>query len=171
MARCASKPVPLDAALYARCKAAAKRRFATYPSIYANSWLVAQYKRRGGRYGCSSEPSRGGLRRWYREQWVDLSRPLPGGGWEPCGRPSVDPKHWREKYPKCRPLAEARKLTASQRKSAVRRKRAAVSKQRRGRPTYVRTVPNPVALPLGLFAVTAAFVGLMTWAMRSCKVA
>ena len=31
-------------------KAWAKRTFATYPSAYANGWLVREYKKRGGKY-------------------------------------------------------------------------------------------------------------------------
>lgn len=42
--------VPTDKALYARVKAAAKRKFKVYPSAYANAWLVREYKKRGGRY-------------------------------------------------------------------------------------------------------------------------
>ena len=42
--------VPTDKALYARVKAAAKKKFKVYPSAYANGWLVQEYKRRGGKY-------------------------------------------------------------------------------------------------------------------------
>lgn len=42
--------VPTDPELYARVKAAAKAKFDVYPSAYANGWLVAEYKRRGGKY-------------------------------------------------------------------------------------------------------------------------
>jgi hypothetical protein len=45
-----SKNVPTNKALYARVKAEAKRRFTVYPSIYANAWLVREYKKRGGKY-------------------------------------------------------------------------------------------------------------------------
>jgi len=31
-------------------KAAARRKFAVYPSAYANAWLVREYKKRGGGY-------------------------------------------------------------------------------------------------------------------------
>lgn len=44
------KPVPTNKALYARVKAAARRKFKVYPSAYANGWLVKEYKKRGGRY-------------------------------------------------------------------------------------------------------------------------
>ncbi len=42
--------IPTNKALYARVKAAARRKFAVYPSAYANAWLVREYKKRGGRY-------------------------------------------------------------------------------------------------------------------------
>ena len=42
--------IPTNSKLYARVKAAAKRKFAVYPSAYANAWLVREYKKRGGRY-------------------------------------------------------------------------------------------------------------------------
>ena len=41
---------PKNAALYARVKAEAKRKFKVYPSAYANAWLVRTYKKRGGTY-------------------------------------------------------------------------------------------------------------------------
>ena len=37
-------------ALYSSVKAEAKRKFAVYPSAYANAWLVREYKKRGGTY-------------------------------------------------------------------------------------------------------------------------
>jgi hypothetical protein len=46
----ASENVPTNKALYARVKAAAKRKFAVYPSAYANAWLVRRYKALGGTY-------------------------------------------------------------------------------------------------------------------------
>jgi hypothetical protein len=42
--------VPSNPSLYARVKAAAKRKFSVYPSAYANAWLVREYKKRGGGY-------------------------------------------------------------------------------------------------------------------------
>ena len=41
---------PTNPSLYARVKAAAKRKFKVYPSAYANAWLVRAYKKRGGTY-------------------------------------------------------------------------------------------------------------------------
>ncbi len=42
--------IPTNKKLYARVKAAARRKFAVYPSAYANAWLVRTYKKRGGKY-------------------------------------------------------------------------------------------------------------------------
>ncbi len=42
--------VPTNLELYERVKAEARRKFAVYPSAYANAWLVQEYKKRGGKY-------------------------------------------------------------------------------------------------------------------------
>ena len=42
--------IPVNKALYSRVKSEAKRKFAVYPSAYANAWLVREYKKRGGTY-------------------------------------------------------------------------------------------------------------------------
>lgn len=41
---------PKNPSLYSRVKSEAKRKFAVYPSAYANAWLVRTYKKRGGTY-------------------------------------------------------------------------------------------------------------------------
>ena len=64
---------------------------------------------------------RGGLTKWFKENWVDLGRPKKGGGVEKCGRT----KSGSKKSPKCVPAAKAARMTPAQIKSAVRRKRAA----------------------------------------------
>ena len=47
---------PTNPELYARVKAAARRKFTTYPSAYANMWLVREYKKRGGGYTVANKP-------------------------------------------------------------------------------------------------------------------
>ena len=32
---------------------------------------------------------KGGLAKWFKEDWVDISKPKKGGGYAPCGRPSA----------------------------------------------------------------------------------
>lgn len=46
----AKKPEPTNKALYGRVKAAAKKKFDVWPSAYASSWVVKEYKKRGGKY-------------------------------------------------------------------------------------------------------------------------
>ena len=62
------------------------------------------------------------LRKWVGEKWVDIGAPKKKGKFQPCGRKSA--KKSKRKYPKCVPLAKAKRMTASQRKSAVARKRS-----------------------------------------------
>ena len=67
------------------------------------------------------------LKEWFKEKWVDISRPKAGGGFEPCGRADAD----SGKYPKCVPASRAARMTPEQIASAVRRKRTAESTQQR----------------------------------------
>ena len=79
---------------------------------------------------------RGGLRKWFSENWVDIGSKKKGGGHNKCGRKSA--KGSKRKYPKCVPASKAASMTAAQKRSAVRRKRA--KKQGvGGKPTNVRT--------------------------------
>ena len=77
--------------------------------------------------------SKGGLREWVAQKWVDIGAPKKNGKYQPCGRS----KGSKRKYPKCVPLAKATRMTKSQKASAVRRKRAAGNPG--GKPTNVAT--------------------------------
>lgn len=44
----AGKNKPTNPSLWARAKAAAKKKFDVYPSAYANGWAVQWYKKHGG---------------------------------------------------------------------------------------------------------------------------
>ena len=79
---------------------------------------------------------KGGLTKWFKEGWVDISRKRKGGGFMPCGRKSA--RNSKRGYPKCVPASKASRMTASQKKSAVSRKRA-VKQGVGGKPTNVRT--------------------------------
>ena len=63
----------------------------------------------------------GGLTKWFGQKWVDIGRPKKGGGYHKCGRNKA--KTGRKKYPKCVPAAKAARMSKSQIRSAVRRKR------------------------------------------------
>lgn len=67
------------------------------------------------------------LRKWFREKWVNLAKKKKGGGYEECGTSGE-----KKGYAKCVPAAKAARMSKSEIKSAVRRKRAAQSKA--GRP-------------------------------------
>jgi hypothetical protein len=123
MTRSGSQPVNMS--LYNRVKSEAKRKFKVWPSAYASGWLVAEYKRRGGKYrGYQSSPKTrtkrspktrtkrspktrtkrspnrkrsSGIARWFEEKWIDVCK-LPRI--VPCGRKKSS---WKN-YPYCRPL-------------------------------------------------------------------
>ena len=80
------------------------------------------------------------LKEWFgkgpKGDWVDIGAPKKKGKFQPCGRKSAKGKSKR-KYPKCVPRSQAKRMTASQRASAVRRKRAAGNPG--GKPTNVKT--------------------------------
>ena len=68
----------------------------------------------------------GGLTAWFgkgpKGDWVDIGAPKKKGKFQPCGRKSASKS--KRKYPKCVPRSKAKSMTAAQRKSAVKRKRA-----------------------------------------------
>ena len=115
-------PTPLDPELYARAKAEADRTFEV-PSALKSAWLVKRYKDLGGRYRGSRG---GGLDRWFRERWVDVTRPSRRG-YARCGRSSR-----RGPYPVCRPSRRVSSATPTTVRELSRRRldRAKRRKQR-----------------------------------------
>ena len=78
-----------------------------------------------------------GLRNWVNEKWVDIANRRSDGSYPPCGRSKGEK---RKNYPKCLPIAKARSMTASQRAAAVRRKKKAERRTRKGKkPNYAKT--------------------------------
>ena len=41
----------------------------------------------------------GGLTKWFKEGWVDISRPRKGGGYAPCGGGGEDWGNWSNVSP------------------------------------------------------------------------
>ena len=74
-----------------------------------------------------------GLRSWVKERWVDIGAPKKNGKYQPCGRS----KGSKRAYPKCVPIAKARRMSEGEKRSAVARKRAAGNPG--GKPTNVAT--------------------------------
>jgi hypothetical protein len=76
-------------------------------------------------YLLENKKPKGGLSKWFRDRWVDLSRKKKSGGHPPCGA-SAGKKSRRggkRAYPKCVPAAKAASMTKKQKRSAVARKR------------------------------------------------
>jgi hypothetical protein len=99
-------PEPINKSLYKKVKKMADKKFSSKTGIYKSSWIVKEYKRLGGRYsGKKPNVKSPGLKRWYKEKWIDLNRPIRNSkgkivGYRPCGRPNLKSKN---KYPLCRP--------------------------------------------------------------------
>lgn len=112
-------PEPLDQKLYNNVKIAANKVFTSKSGVYRSSWIVREYKKRGGKYSRKSTGTKttkrksSGLKRWYKEKWVDLNRPIKNSvgkiiGYKPCGRVSSKSKG---SYPLCRPSKRISKKT------------------------------------------------------------
>lgn len=93
---------PKDKSLYKRVISDANKKLESKSGIYRSSWIVREYRKRGGEY--SGSKNKDGLKRWYKEKWVDLTRPKKNSngkiiGYEKCGRKSIK----NGNYPVCRP--------------------------------------------------------------------
>jgi hypothetical protein len=81
--------------------------------------------------------SRNGLDKWFKQDWVDIGSKKKGGGHKKCGR-SKQKADSKRKYPKCVPSAKAARMSDSQKRSAVSRKRSKAQGVG-GKPTNVAT--------------------------------
>jgi len=88
---------------------------------------------------------KGGLRKWFKQSWVDVSRKVDGAHPE-CGASAGKQgrgKDPQRAYPKCVPAHKAARMTTKQKASASRRKRR-VERQpgAAGKVDIVKTNPN-----------------------------
>mgnify|MGYP001294892458 FL=1 len=90
--------------LYNEVMREARLKFKRFPSIYASSWIVREYKKRGGKYIGSKNKEKTGLKRWYKEQWIQVIPYLKNGEKIICGSNNKDGKA-------CRPLIRKGKNT------------------------------------------------------------
>ena len=81
--------------------------------------------------------AKNGLKKLFAQKWVDIGSKKKDGSFAKCGR-SKQKADAKRKYPKCVPLAKARRMSEGQRRSAVKRKRA-VAQGVGGKPTNVKT--------------------------------
>lgn len=109
-----------DEKLHQQAIEAAKRKFATYPSAYANGWMVREYKRRYlAKKGRSSGAFKGrsdSLDQWFAEDWkaINSSGKIVGD----CGSGDTKGKV------KCLPASKARSLSKKDRSRLAKRKQA-----------------------------------------------
>lgn len=84
-----------------------------------------------------------GLKKWFKEKWVDISRKNKSGSHPPCGASAGKKERGsgKRKYPKCVPAAKAAKMSAKQKRSAVTRKRKQGSTSK-GKAKFVSTFAN-----------------------------
>ena len=90
--------------------------------------------------------AKNGLDKWFKQKWVDIGSKRKDGSFAKCGR-SKQKKDAKRKYPKCVPLAKATRMSASQRASAVKRKRAAGNTG--PKPTNVKTFAKRKNMGMG----------------------
>ena len=82
----------------------------------------------------TEDPVRGGLGKWFRQKWVDVSRKTKSGKHPKCGA-SADSKSrdgGKRAYPKCVPASKAASMSKKDKASATRRKRAVYKNKAKG---------------------------------------
>lgn len=144
----AAKAVPTDPVEYAKAVALVKGRVARWPSAYASGMVVVEYKRTMAAKGLpayTEEVKRRstGLRRWFREEWIDVrtgkacgANAAPGkGAYYPmcragsCPRAAPSNNGKGAYYPMCRPskrVSKATPVTASELTAAQKKHMMAV---------------------------------------------
>jgi len=117
--------VPKNKSLYKKVIRDAKKKFKSPSGVYRSAWIVREYLKRGGKYDTSKKPSsKTGLKRWFKEGWVDISTKDHLS----CGRPTGS----KRGYPVCRP---SRRITSKTPKTvkelSYRERRRAISQKKR----------------------------------------
>ena len=83
--------------------------------------------------------SEGGLKRWFKEKWVDVSRKDKSGKHPECGRSDAD----KGAYPKCRPSKKVSKKTPKVASSYSKKEKKSMTKQKRSKESKGRTGKKP----------------------------
>ena len=81
--------------------------------------------------------AKGGLDKWFKEKWVDISKTNADGSHPPCGRSDTS----KGGYPKCRKVRVAARMTKKQKKASVARKRKVEKEGSKGsgrKPNYAK---------------------------------
>jgi hypothetical protein len=99
---------PKNLKLYKQVKKDADAKFKNH-GIYKSSWIVREYKKRGGEYKGSKPTKKQGLKRWFEEKWTRVGKDGKTTN-KPCGRSSKEMKN-NVKKGLCRPLKRVTKNT------------------------------------------------------------
>lgn len=104
-----NSPKPKNITLYNNVKSLANKKFKSPSGVYRSSWIVKEYKKKGGTYTSPKSKKMTGLKRWFKENWIDLKRPIGKNSkgktmYQKCGRSNS-----KGKYPLCRP---SKKITS-----------------------------------------------------------
>ena len=99
------------------------------------------------------------LKKWFSEKWVDIGSKRKDGSYAPCGRSKLKADRKRA-YPKCVPAAKAARMTDSQRRSAVARKRSKAQGVG-GKPTNVPTFSKRKKAMGGGFMAKRQMMGMI----------
>ena len=116
---------------------------------YDSGRLVKEYKKAGGTLTSEKNQKNSPLNRWYKEKWINVCQ-LPKK--IPCGRPKIELKSWKKKFPYCRPSIRVTKstpkifkeLTTGQIKSRCKKKK--IKSQRKELPLDRRVTRRRVSL-------------------------
>jgi len=85
----------------------------------------------------ASRRASGGLTKWFKEDWRDISTKDKSGKHPKCGRKSA--RKSKRGYPKCVKRSKLNTMSASEKRRAVARKRATRPASGGKKPTYART--------------------------------
>jgi len=100
--------------IYKKVKKEADEKFKAPTSVYKSSWIVREYKERGGLFKDKEPSNKHGLKRWFKEEWVRVNKDgkimKKNNTPVPCGR-SDEEQDKNVKKGLCRPSKRIGKNT------------------------------------------------------------
>jgi len=116
-----------------------KKDYEELPDKVSKENVAPDHDGKAAPYGSGYEKVdevRGGLGKWFREKWVDVSRKTKSGKHPKCGASAGKKSRagGKRAYPKCVPASKASSMSKKDKASATRRKRAAY-KSKKGAPS------------------------------------
>ncbi len=97
-----------ESSVYKQVKKDADAKFKS-DGIYKSSWIVREYKKRGGIFKGKKPSKKQGLQRWFDEDWMRIGKDGKATN-KPCGRSQTEMKN-NVKKGLCRPVKRITKDT------------------------------------------------------------